>query len=481
MNSTAFNPNTINLDSFVYERLDELDDLTPDASEPTFTISGKKNRYAAVAEELAQKIILTHSIKVVGRTAYLYDFSTGCYRPIPDLTAWLYQTLDHEQREKFRMRDLDEVAKRLLYSIQLQACEDAFNASNTKINLSNGIWDASTGRVSDHLPGQLYTYSVHARFFRADSYKHPVFDEFCRTSLDNDPIKKQLLLEMLGVILSDYPAKAAFFLIGESSAGKSVLLKFITALIGKDLISDVPLHRLSDRFNLAELWGKKLNIVGEIKGRKLTDITTFKTVTGGDRVQAERKGKDPFNFVPRAKLVFAGNALPKTSEDDDTDAFANRIIPLRFNTSIAPEKQDDMLKDKLWLERDAIVSDALCAYKRWLDGGRKWSLPQESIRDINRFRSTIRSDKLFLEECCERGESFSVSNVELRNAYKQWCDENGFTPVSRTDLYDTLDNLPNIEPARVNDAEGHRRHGRKGIQLRANSYRSFGQKSPKAL
>ena len=56
MNSTAFNPNTINFDSFVYERLDELDDLTPDASEPTVTISGKKNRYAAVAEELARRI-----------------------------------------------------------------------------------------------------------------------------------------------------------------------------------------------------------------------------------------------------------------------------------------------------------------------------------------------------------------------------------------------------------------------------------------
>ena len=111
---------------------------------------------------------------------------------------------------------------------------------------------------------------------------------------------------------------------GEPDSGKSVVANFITQLFQPELISNVPLHKLSERFFKAELFGKKLNVAGEIQGKQLTEIATFKSITGGDAITGEYKGKNPFSFTPRCKLLFAGNALPGTSESDATKAFVNR-------------------------------------------------------------------------------------------------------------------------------------------------------------
>lgn len=381
MKNQFLNQNNLKFETFVTDRLNECDDDEFEVSSSPISISGKPNHYASIAEELALKLITSQAMKVVGKTVFLYDEVRGCYQPIPNLQKWTYQVLDNEHRVKFRTRDLDEVATRLLFSPHVQANADDFNASPLKINLRNGIWDASTRKVSDHSPTTLFTYCIDSNYrirLNGKPPEHPTFDKFCATSLEDDPLKKQLLLEIIGAILSDHPTKSAFFLLGESNSGKSVILSFLSRLLGAEMLASVPLHQLSSRFNLAELWGKKANISGEIKGKKLPDITVFKGITGNDLMQAEKKGRDPFTFRPRAKLIFAGNVLPDNSEIDNTDAFANRLVPLVFNVSIPKEQQDQTLLDKLWGERDAIVTDALNAFADWVKRGGGWTLPSDS-------------------------------------------------------------------------------------------------------
>jgi len=167
---------------------------------------------------------------------------------------------------------------------------------------------------------------------------------------------------MIGYICSDLTVgKCAFFLQGQPNSGKSVIAEFISRLFDPSLVSNVPLHQLGERFSRAELAGKKVNIAGEIAGRALRDISIFKSVTGGDRITGEFKGKDLFYFIPRCKLLFAGNTLPRTTEADTTAAFANRLVVLLFNQSIPPEKQDKSLLDRLCKEADSIVTLALHA------------------------------------------------------------------------------------------------------------------------
>ena len=131
----------------------------------------------------------------------------------------------------------------------------------------------------------------------------------------------------------------------------------------------------------------------------MRDISIFKSITGSDRITGEFKGKNLFYFIPRCKLLFAGNTLPRTTEADTTAAFANRLVVLLFNQSIPPGQQDKSLLDRLWWEADSIVTLALHAMQDLMGRNFVFTLPEDSGAFLASFsnRSNVLSD--FLAEC----------------------------------------------------------------------------------
>ena len=71
----------------------------------------------------------------------------------------------------------------------------------------------------------------------------------------------------------------------------------------------------------ANLFEAKLNISGELNEGELKGLNTIKALTGNDDIIGERKGRDPFVFKNKAKLVFAGNQMPLLKNLDSTSAF----------------------------------------------------------------------------------------------------------------------------------------------------------------
>ena len=59
----------------------------------------------------------------------------------------------------------------------------------------------------------------------------------------------------------------------------------------------------------------------------------------------------------RIKFVFASNHPPCIEGEDD--ALLKRIVYLPFDTSIPDDQQDPDLEEKIWKERNAIVTKAL--------------------------------------------------------------------------------------------------------------------------
>lgn len=110
-----------------------------------------------------------------------------------------------------------------------------------------------------------------------------------------------------------------------------------------------------------------MNISGEIAGKKVRDISYFKSLVSGDGISAEFKGKDSFSFVSKAKLIFATNVAIQIKDADTTSAFTDRLTPLVFNSSVGKEDQDKGLLDKLFEERDAIFTKAIYALRRLVE------------------------------------------------------------------------------------------------------------------
>jgi len=313
-------------ENYVIEDDDDYGEV-PDCLPPPIVvreISGaKKNMQLS---DLASQIAQAFHLLSVGGKLWEYLPDEGYFRQILYNEAFLERVLPEEIRDKLGTRDLNEIISKLLRNPHLIKSFDDFSANPTLVNCKNGVVDFGGEDICllPHQASYLFNYVINANYLEDFNVSAPTFDHFCQTSLDGNSIKRKLFLESTGYSLSDSIAgKCAFFMKGEPDSGKSIFGELLSRMSDHLFVSNVPLHQLSSRFNKAELFGKKVNFGGEIKASKMTDISTFKMITGGDRILAEYKGRDPFYFSPTCKLIFAGNALPGTTEADATKAFSN--------------------------------------------------------------------------------------------------------------------------------------------------------------
>ena len=449
---------------------------------PSFTVAPYElgNKKTAALDALADDLIRVNRLIVAdGDQLFLYDPKNGYYRRAENPERLIARLLSEGgYLARLSSRDVHEVYLKILWNHSIQHPADDFNCRKLEINTVDGILNFQSGLVKEHSPEYLFTYVINARYIPVEERRCPAFDQFCQTSLaplysrgkeiDQAIVmeNRQLFLESTGYSCSDSPdGKCALVLMGEPDSGKSIVLNFITRLFHPDLISNIPLHKLSDRFNKAALFGKKINIAGEIQGKKLVEIATFKSITGGDTISAEFKGKDPFSFKPRCKLIFAGNALPGTLEADATKAFSNRLVVLLFNHSIPKEKQDKDLLDKLWAERDSIFSWSMDALRDLHMRNYQFTLPEESKLFLDGFTSRGTSFQAFLKDRCQLSQDARVFNTELYAAYEKYCMINGLDKLSRQKFYDMLSGIPGVVMKRLRIGSENR-CGHVGIQLR---------------
>ena len=466
--------------------VDGDDELTPKTAQLSVTNvqpSDLGNKKLAAINSLVYNIIQSGNLlSTAGGQIFAYAPEFGCYRPLYEPERFLAKLLEPTDcYNRLSVRDIRDLCTRISWSPQCYCDADTFNQMPHCINTANGTIDYMHGVLTEHAPSNHFTYAVQARYLKDPcDISCPVFDKFCQTSLaplnlqhgdaaaDVIREKRQLLLEMIGYICSDDNAgKCALFLKGEPDSGKSVVANFITQLFFPELISNIPLHKLSDRFNKAELFGKKINIAGEIQGKRLTEISVFKSITGNDSISAEFKGKDPFSFTPRCKLLFAGNALPGTLEADATKAFTNRLVVLLFNHSIPKEKQDKELLNKLWDERDSIFTLAVNALKDLTLRNFCFTLPDESRQFLESFAERGNSLQAFLHDCCIVKPGEKVHNTELLSAYERYCRANGLELYTKQRLYDMLSGIPGVSMKRIRMGKANR-WGHTGISLRIN-------------
>lgn len=344
---------------------------------------------------------------------------------------------------------------------------DDWNANGQLVNLENGVFNIETGELLPHDAAYRFTYMIHASYIEeADRISCPAFEAFCRSSLEDDPEKRQLLLEFIGYICMDAnDGKCALFLKGQPNSGKSVMGDFVSRLFDRELVSNIPLHQLGDRFFRAELIGKKLNVAGEISGKTLKDVSIFKSITGNDRIAGEFKGRGPVYFTPRCKLLFSGNTLPLTTETDTTTAFVNRIRVLLFNVSVPTEKQDKRLPEKLWEERNAIVTLALGAVRDLAARNYVFTEPKDSQQFLKAFQTRGNILNAFLEECCDLAPNARCFNTELYAAFSAYCERNGLERLKRREFYDLLSGIPHVAAKRLRIGEENKQ-GHSGVMLK---------------
>jgi putative DNA primase/helicase len=271
----------------------------------------------------------------------LWLYRNGVYRPDRQGVAWLVAKRlgDYFKTEHLRTFVAYAVA-RLTDERRVLTTTTTTNL----VNVANGMLDPLTGRLYAHDPEHLSIAQL-AVPWKPD-VSCPTFDRWL-ASVVRTASRRTSLLEDVGLVLDlrGQRQKKALFLVGVTRSGKSTFARIIEALIGNDNRSAEEIAELSiNRFRAAELFGKMLNVASDIKATHLTDVSTFKKMTGDDTISAERKFGHPFQFRYRGLFVWTMNTVPTT--DDSSAAYLERIRPYRFDVSFAG-REDPSIEKKI--------------------------------------------------------------------------------------------------------------------------------------
>lgn len=361
------------------------------------------------------------------RGQQLYSYQGDFWKPLSteDAASIIRGSLSRQAALETSAQNIKECLLRIRQLADFEL-DDVVIAPDHLLRCKNGAVDLMTGKLETDVTGEFLYCNSFDYIPEATLAMAPEFAKFCETSLEKDEKKMKLLLQILGYSVSELQiAKVGFFLIGESNSGKSLILELVQSVVGDDFVTNIAFDKLGNRFNKSRLVLSRVNICTELAGGKMKDIDFFKLVTAHERITADNKGEAPFEFRVRTKLLTAGNVMPEIPEITGAEALLHRMIILRFNSSIPPEKQDKMLLEKLLKEKDVIFSLAVKELVTLAENGFIFAEPEDSVAFKAVIQDSINSVEKFVDESCIFSPEEKVHLRDLWEKYQNFCSENG--------------------------------------------------------
>ena len=302
----------------------------------------------------------------------------------------------------------------------------------SKLVLKNGALDLETRQLQP-FNHELYSTTALPVEYIPDA-DCPKTKKFFSEVVTKEKIP--VLEEIVGYCLyRNYPLATITILTGTGANGKSVFLRLLSALLGKDNYSSVDIQNLTeDSFRAAELYGKLANISGDLPSKPVKDSGLIKKATGQDPITAAKKYRDPFQFFNYAKLVFSANEVPDTY--DDTDAFYRRINLVEFPNKFEPDdpNTDPNLIEKLTTpeELSGLLNLALDGLERLLKRGRFTGEQNTEDRKMD-YMKRSNTVKYFLAKYVTQNldEDYYITKSNLYQNYVYMC--HGLKAVPKSD------------------------------------------------
>ena len=257
-----------------------------------------------------------------------------------------------------------------------------------------------------------------------------MFDDYMRTLTNNDPAIEQLLLEFIGVCVSNvkgWRIKKSLFMVGDGDTGKSQLKSLVERLLGKGNFIGIDLKEIEARFGTGAIYGTRLAGSSDMSFVNIDELKVFKKVTGGDSLFAEFKGQQAFEYTYSGLLWFCMNRLPKFGGDNGQWVY-DRIMVVECPNVIPPDKQDKQLLDKMYAERKGIVYKAIHALQTVIRNGYRFSEPFGIIVARDQYKSTNSTVISFFDECMEPWPDGKINPYcttgKVYRVYQAWCRDN---------------------------------------------------------
>lgn len=258
---------------------------------------------------------------------------------------------------------------------------------------------------------------------------------FCGDAELIEYVQKVIGLAAIGKVYEEFIIIAY----GDGANGKSTFWNTVARVLGTysgKISSDILTmgNKVNAQPEMAELKGKRLIIASEMQEGVRLNTAMVKQLCSTDEIQACKKYKDPFHFVPSHQVVLYTNHLPKVGANDDGIWRRLKVIP--FNAKI---KGNSDIKNYA----DYLYEKAAPAIMKWLiEGAEKVSKTDHKVDDPKCVKDAVaayREDNdwlgHFIADCCDVGDGFTEKSGEFYQQYRAYCIQSGEYTRSTTDFY----------------------------------------------
>lgn len=342
--------------------------------------------------------------------------------------------------------------KEVLAYLELIA-EEKTTSDARYIGFANGIYDVVTDSMMDFSPEIVITNMLPWEYNK-EAYNELADHTLNRLACDDHQIRL-LLEECIGYCMyRRNELGKAFILTGDKSNGKSTFLDVLKVLLGEENISALDLAELGDRFSTAMMYNRLANIGDDIGDDFMqgNQVATFKKIVTGNRIKAERKGQDPFDFNPYVKLLFAANDIPRMR--DKSGAVLRRLVIIPFNAKFTKQDPDYRPFIKYELEEQSSIEYLI---KLGVDGLRRvlensaFTESDSVNQQLSEYEEENNPILGFIKDN-DRASIVNQSTTDVYARYMMFCNDSGMNPMSKVVFIKNINKRMNIcvKRARIN-------------------------------
>lgn len=316
---------------------------------------------------------------------------------------------------------------------------DDRDATGGVLNFKNGTLDLATGNLRPHAREDKITRCIPYNY--DDQARSPIFNAFLDRIQPDDSVRAFLQRSIGYSLLGTVRERSFWILYGTGNNGKSIFTNLFNNLLGDYASTTTTASIMQSRQNaipndIARLKGKRFIVIPETEENERMNAALVKALSAGDKVSARFLFAEYFDFYFTGKLWIATNHKPTIT--DHSKGFWDRVKLVPFPVDIPEaEVNRDMMRD-LMREPAGIIAWAVQGARDYFetDG---LDVPAVIQAEIDRYRFEQDSIAQFIEEKCytigqareNRPEifhndlDFRISNGDLYEAYKKFCNANG--------------------------------------------------------
>ena len=246
---------------------------------------------------------------------------------------------------------------------------------------------------------------------------------------------------------------AILLLVGPTRAGKGVICRVLSKLVGRACVAGPTLSSLRGEFGLAPLIGRSLAVISDarLNGQDQSVVVErLLSISGEDTLTVNIKYRPQWTGKLPSRLMICSNELPRLS--DASGAIAGRFLTLQLERSWLG-KEDYGLESALDEEMGGILAWALGGLERLERQGR-FTRPKSTEAALAQLQDLASPISAFIRDCCVIGAECEVPVNQLWTAWCAWADDSGHSRTNKQILGRNLKAaLPQIKVRRPRDGD----------------------------